>query len=424
LTKWYLFSNSFLIGAALTLVLMCLGVALVVPVKDRWHKRYFITFFGYLTLYCCCCVVEAVLCLYSNTAVVLEITWFIESVLASLLMPMLTIYLLHCCGESWRHSRLFYATAALWCIFLILLILNLFNHRFYFVASNKQPGYGPWYPLMMSSLVLIMVLNLISLVRRRTRLPKQAFFSCLAGILPMTITMCIHMFVPVFQLFGIGIAICALSMFGIILSYQVEQYMLHQREIANQRASIMVLQMRPHFIYNTMMSIYYLCDLDSKKAQQVTLDFTSYLRKNFTAIASQETIPFSEELEHTRAYLAVEQAQFEENLFVDFDTPHTRFFLPPLTLQPIVENAVKHGMDPDSDPLRISIRTLESDSGSVIIVENNGLNFSPEENNEPHIALANIRERLETMCRGKMSILPRAGGGTSVRIWIPEQRSH
>jgi LytS/YehU family sensor histidine kinase len=276
---------------------------------------------------------------------------------------------------------------------------------------------------MMSSLVLIMVLNLISLVRKRTRLPKQAFFSCLAGILPMTITMCIHMFVPVFQLFGIGIAICALSMFGIILSYQVEQYMLHQREIANQRASIMVLQMRPHFIYNTMMSIYYLCDLDSKKAQQVTLDFTSYLRKNFTAIASQETIPFSEELEHTRAYLAVEQAQFEENLFVDFDTPHTRFFLPPLTLQPIVENAVKHGMDPDSDPLRISIRTLESDSGSVIIVENNGLNFSPEENNEPHIALANIRERLETMCRGKMSILPRAGGGTSVRIWIPEQRS-
>lgn len=196
-------------------------------------------------------------------------------------------------------------------------------------------------------------------------------------------------------------------------------YMRHQREIANQRAGILVLQMRPHFICNTMMSIYYLCDRDPQKAKQVTLDFTSYLRKNFAAIASEETIPFSSELEHTRAYLAVEQAQFEDTLFVSFDTPYTMFRVPPLMLQPIVENAVKHGMKSSNDPIHISVITRQTDKASEIIVEDDGPGFSPVDDNEPHIALNNIRQRLKLMCNGKLLITPREGGGTSVKVIIP-----
>ena len=195
--------------------------------------------------------------------------------------------------------------------------------------------------------------------------------------------------------------------------------MRHQREIANQRAGILVLQMRPHFICNTMMSIYYLCDRDPQKAKQVTLDFTSYLRKNFAAIASEETIPFSSELEHTRAYLAVEQAQFEDTLFVSFDTPYTMFRVPPLMLQPIVENAVKHGMKSSNDPIHISVITRQTDKASEIIVEDDGPGFSPVDDNEPHIALNNIRQRLKLMCNGKLLITPREGGGTSVKVIIP-----
>jgi LytS/YehU family sensor histidine kinase len=168
-----------------------------------------------------------------------------------------------------------------------------------------------------------------------------------------------------------------------------------------------------------MMSIYYLCKQDPDLAQQVTLDFTSYLRKNFTAIAAEELIPFSEELEHTRAYLAVEQAQFEDSLFVEYDTPHVNFRMPPLTLQPIVENAVKHGMDPDSAPLLISIRTRSTGSGSEIIVENTGADFEPADDSAPYTALENIQQRLEMMCRGKMAITARKGGGTVVTVTIP-----
>ena len=199
----------------------------------------------------------------------------------------------------------------------------------------------------------------------------------------------------------------------------IEYYVRQQTEISRQRANIAVLQMRPHFIYNTMTSIYYLCNQDPEKAKQVTLDFTTYLRKNFTAIASEDTIPFSEELEHTRAYLAVEQAQFEDILTVDYDTPHTHFRIPPLTLQPIVENAVKYGCDPDSEPLHIVIRTRSTDSGSEITVEDNGPGYEDADDNKPHIALANIRQRLELMCGGTMNISKRESNGTIVQIIIP-----
>lgn len=195
--------------------------------------------------------------------------------------------------------------------------------------------------------------------------------------------------------------------------------MRQQREIAHQRAGVMVLQMRPHFICNSMMGIYYLCDQNPEKAKQVTLDFTTYLRKNFAAIASEDTVPFKDELEHTRAYLAVEQAQFEDSLFVKFVTPHILFRVPPLTLQPIVENAVKHGMKSCNDPIHISVTTRQTDTASEIIVEDDGPGYNPVDDNEPHIALNNIRERLEMMCKGKLEIAPREGGGTVVKVTIP-----
>jgi len=228
--------------------------------------------------------------------------------------------------------------------------------------------------------------------------------------------------IDVFPLIDIAYVLTALSMYGFALSEQIEQDRCHQLEIANQRASVMVLQMRPHFIYNTLMSIYCLCDQDPQKARQVTMDFTNYLRRNFNAVASDSTIPFSAELEHTRAYLAVEQAQFEDMLLVEYDTPVTNFRLPPLTLQPLVENSVKHGMNPYSGPLHVSVRTRRTEAGIEVIVEDNGPGFDPDDESKPHTTLANIRQRMEMMCGGSLAIRPRDGGGTVATVTIPDRQ--
>ena len=111
---------------------------------------------------------------------------------------------------------------------------------------------------------------------------------------------------------------------------------------------------------------------------------------------------------------------YEDSLLVEYDTPHTRFRVPPLTLQPIVENAVKHGRDPYAGPLRISIRTRKTDSGSVITVTDNGRGYDPAGDDEPHIALKNIQERLEIMCGGQLEIAPGEGGGTVVTLTVPD----
>ena len=206
----------------------------------------------------------------------------------------------------------------------------------------------------------------------------------------------------------------------------MEQYVRQREENVQAQASINVLKMRPHFIYNTMTSIYYLCEQDPQKAMETINNFTNYLRKNFSAIAKHEAIPFREELEHTRTYLAIEQTRFEGKLFVEFDTPHVNFRLPPLTLQPIVENSVKYGVDPELDPLYITVSTSHKDNGSEIIVTDTGPGYidneaTADDNREPHIAIDNIRERLAMMCQGTIQFSAREGGGTVVRIWIPDR---
>ena len=100
------------------------------------------------------------------------------------------------------------------------------------------------------------------------------------------------------------------------------------------------------------------------------------------------------------------------------------FRIPPLTLQPIIENSIKYGVDPELDPLYISVQTNETDNGCEIIVIDNGPGFDEtnndvDDNMEPHIAINNIRERLSVMCGGSISFAMRQEGGTVVRIWIP-----
>lgn len=411
---------SFSIAGAL-LVLMAIGIAFAVlmPAIDRWNKRYFIILFSLLFMCSVICFFDMITWNNPGMANVTRIVYFLESLFLSSLMFMPMFFLLHSCGESIKNSPLFRVVMALLGVFVVMTIVAPFTDDFYYVTPDNQYVRGPLFPLLMSSLVMMMLLNIAGTIRRRNKLSRRIYTALLLYLFPMATAVFAHMFLPVEVFVVAGMTLLALLMYGLIISDNVIQYTRQQREIANQRASVMVLQMRPHFIYNTMMGIYYLCDQNPQKAKQVTLDFTTYLRKNFTAITSEDTIPFSAELEHARAYLAVEQAQFEDSLFVRFDVPHTLFRVPPLTLQPIVENAVKHGMRSSSEPIRISVVTRQTDSASEIIVEDDGPGFAPADDNEPHIALDNIRQRLALMCDGKLSITPRKGGGTSVKVTIP-----
>lgn len=409
-----------ILGAMLISMALGVIVCIFLPMTDRWSKRYFIALFSLLFIISVICFLATLFWKNPGMAVTERIIYFFESITLSTLMISPTIFLLHSCGEDVRRSPLFIVVTALWSLCFIMTVIQQFTEIFYCVTPDNRYIRAPMFAVLLSPLVVIMVFNIAGTIKRRKKLSKRYFIALMFYMLPMTVALIVHLYQEAEAFVLLCVALFAYVMFGLILADNMDQFMRQQREIATQRADIMVLQMRPHFICNTMTGIYYLCDQDPQKAKQVTLDFTTYLRRNFTAIASDTTVPFTAELDHTRAYLAVEQAQFEDSLFVSFDTPHTMFRVPPLTLQPIVENAVKHGMRKSGDPIHISIVTRKTDTASEITVEDDGPGFDPVDDNEPHTALNNIRQRLEWMCRGSLTISDRENGGTSVKVTIPD----
>ena len=420
MTAW---SNIFyfsIISASLMMSMMGVWFTAIMPWSDLWNKRFFLYYFIALILCCFSCLLEMVLACLEGPRTAVVFLLVMESLFLSLPLVMQTFYLLHSIGENVRESKLLRIVLFLWTAYFVLVIIAPFTSTIAYVTSDNQYHRGLWYPLLLLPVAIIALLNLAGTIRYRKRLTHRYFVSLLIALLPMAVSLLLQMIIDVYPIIDLSFVLSALSMYGLIISDHVERDLHHQREIANQRASIMVLKMRPHFIYNTLMSIYSLCNQDPQKARQVTMDFTNYLRKNFNAVASESSIPFSAELEHTRAYLAVEQAQSAAMLLVDYDTPFTSFRLPPLTLQPIVENSVKHGMNPYSGPLHISIRTRHTDTDIIIIVEDNGPGFDPSDETKPHTTLTNIKQRLEMMCGGSLTIQPRDGSGTVVTVTISD----
>ena len=309
---------------------------------------------------------------------------------------------------------------ALWIVYVALLTSTWFTDYIYVITPDNDYRRGSLYFVLLVPIILIIILILSKIYMNKDKLSTRQYWSLVLYMIMPLICTALQMYFYGILFITFGTSIAALLIYVNALIDQSERS-LKQAEInAAQRINIMKLQMRPHFVFNTLMSIYYLIDQDPSKAQNVLLDFSNYLRQNYSALTNEDTISFEAELEHTKAYLAVEQIRFEGKITMEYDTPHTDFRLPPLTLQPIVENAVKHGTDPNSEPLTIWITTRKTENASELSVANNGIEFGSSESEGTHIALDNIRERLALICNGTISITGREGGGTVVTIVLPD----
>ncbi len=402
------------------LTILVLGIATINPGIDRHNRRYLLAYFSALALGGIIFAIDIIT--YMDPKMLFLTNWICLMGYAFYLIPyaIMSLNLSHHCDKDLKKSRFLLIKIALWVIYYIILLIGHFTNLFYYTLPDGRFFRKPTHPLLLVPLIVSMILDLMILLLNRRKLSRNYFWTYLAYIIPVIVATFIHSFVFSVVVVNIALLIGSISLYILTLTDQVDKYISQQTAIANQNANILVLQMRPHFIYNTMTSIYYLCEQNPKMAQQVILDFTSYLRKNFNAIASSELIPFNYELEHVRAFLSVELAQFEDNLMVEYDTPHTQFCVPPLTIEPIVENAIKHGLDPDSDPLRILIRTAKTASGNIVTIKDTGPGFDPTNVFESNNALSNIKQRLKLMCDGSITITSHEGEGTTVEIIIPD----
>jgi sensor histidine kinase YesM len=409
--------------SGLIIALMGLFFTLSLSYLNRTLRKFFVILFSLVTAYVASDFLSQISLVFlgSGYALLSRIAVFCESLFSSMLMPVLTMFILRCSGERRKRTPVFSSVLTLWLVYVALLVFTQFTTQIYTITPDNVYRRGPWYFILLIPPAVMTVINCFTLYFRRKNLSRRQCLAFSLYLLIPLVCMLIQMFFYGLLMIVIGTTISALILFLFMLSDHINQELRQREENAAQRASIIVLQMRPHFIYNTLMSIYYLCKQDADQAQKVILDFTSYLRKNFSAIAKEDIIPFSEEMEHTKAYLAVEQVRFQEGLKVRFDTRYTAFRIPPLTLQPIAENAVKHGLNPEWEALEIDISTRKTDEWIEIIVKDNGPGFKPADEDNPQIALKNIRERLDLMCKGTLTIESGEEGGTVVTIRLPGQ---
>lgn len=188
------------------------------------------------------------------------------------------------------------------------------------------------------------------------------------------------------------------------------------------RRRLMQSQIQPHFIFNALSSIHQICK--DEQAADLLLDFSDYLRMNIDTLSNEVNIPFEKELKHTKAYVRIEQLRFGKKLTVIYDIGTTDFTIPPLTVQPIVENAVKHGICQKRGAGRVYIGVHKGEGFYEIIVKDDGAGFDVNkkpDDGRTHIGLENVADRLQYMCNGTVQIDSTPGVGTTVTMRIPIQ---
>ena len=193
-------------------------------------------------------------------------------------------------------------------------------------------------------------------------------------------------------------------------------------QLTESRVSTMMSQIRPHFIYNTLGSIEQLCYIDPPKAGELVHNFAKYLRGNFGELDNPKPILMSQEMEHVRHYISIENVRFPDMTF-SFEMNSDDFHIPALTIQPIVENAIKHGLMKLQKGGTIRVISYETDTHYCVSVEDDGVGFDTGVliDERKHVGIRNIRGRLKAMVNGTLEIESKEGVGTKVLITIPKE---
>ena len=302
-------------------------------------------------------------------------------------------------------------------IFLILIIINIFSH-IYFDAVNGAYVRSDWMLLSQGyQFITFTTVLFLALLNRKLSIGEKIAFS----------TYCIIPFIAIIiQNVMPGYAIAYLS---IIIAIEILFLFVNVRKnilLANEakrnkeaEVKIMMSQIQPHFVYNTLASISTLIEINPKKAQKALDDFTEYLRANLSSLTSTGLISFNDELKHVKTYLSLEKMRFEERLNIKYEIETTDFMVPPLSIQPIVENAVKHGILQNVEGGTITLKTYEKEEGHVVEIIDNGVGFDTSHINKKdsmHIGINNVRARLASMCDGTIKVDSQVNKGTKVVV--------
>lgn len=322
----------------------------------------------------------------------------------------------------WRIAAAFCALQA------VFSLLSLHNGMYYMITEENIYERGSWFWLSQLIPFLMYVTDSIMIVVYRKALGKKTCFFLSS-----------YIFLPaaaeVIQIFHYGFsplntAVTA-SVFLIFIHIQLERdhlMELQKKELASAQSDILLSQIQPHFLYNTLSVIRHLCVSSPGQAGQAITDLSLFLRSNMQSLKSRRPVPFVQEMKHVELYLNIEKLRFHDRINIRYEIEEAQFYIPSLTLQPIVENAVHHGILKRMEGGMITISAKAGESAYVVTVADNGPGcVSPQRRDNKskqegyHIGIENVRERLAFMVNGTLEIQSNVSEGTKAVITIPKK---
>lgn len=345
-----------------------------------------------------------------------------------LLLYLFVMYVLGYMDEDERNlaeiRKFKYFMLSLSLIAVVILTLGQCTGLFYGFTAQNEYYRGPYWGILQGIGLLGMAMAAVMLLIIRKQIRKDLYLCFISYLLfPFAAT--------VLQGWTYGISLINIaitgSLFAMYIMSRTIQYREFQKNLADlgeMRIRIAVSQIGPHFLFNALSTIKYLCLTDSKRAARAVDELAMYFRGNLDAMTSKEPIPFEKEMLHVQHYLTLEKERFEDRIAIKWEIEEKDFYLPALTLQPMVENAVKHGILKHSRGGTVTIRSKKVEDGFRVSVLDDGVGFDPTklpDDGRSHIGIQNVRDRLRDMCNGTLEILSEKGKGTECRIWVPKE---
>lgn len=363
---------------------------------------------------------------YAIYVPLLHIGTFINYLSAAPLQWLMACYILEYIRTSVRVKKGYNIAMTLLCVlYLAGCILTPFNGMYYRITPDNQYVRGEWF--MISQAIPFLMYFILAIITLRYR----KYFTC-RTLFCSICYMAIPLLAQLIQIPNQGLNIlCPAITLGILMCFiniQIDddiQRQIDKQNLMRTQISVLLSQIRPHFMYNSLNTIRRLCDTDPQRARSTIEEFSIFLRANMDSLSSEAPIPFDQELRHTQSYLRLEQERFGNELQIIYDIQSRDFLLPPLSLQPVVENAVKHGIRRKEGGGTIEIHTSEQEDCFVIRVQDDGAGFDPSQaadKTRPHIGVSNVEKRLELLCGGRLTLTSCIGFGTTVTMHIPKER--
>lgn len=348
----------------------------------------------------------------------LSVLIYTVSIVALMVMA---ISMLNCLEMNKRNAKFVHVVSFIYCVlFSVQFFLQIFG-----IADLRETLKLTHATIIVSSLAFI-VDGVTQLINRIKTKDGKKSFSWLLGVGAIVDLALYYQNTESVKLIFILIAILCYTVFegvSLLFSYIEQKNRIEEMEtqLTLSRTTLMMSQIRSHFVFNILNAISGMCKYDPQLADDTVVRFSKYLRNNIDIMEKDGNIPFSVDLQQLEDYVALEQVRFGDKIEFYSDIGYADFMIPPLILQPIVENAIKHGIGKKQSNGTIVLSTQKVGNEVIVTVKDDGIGFDLSElEKESSVGIRNIRFRLEHLVHGTMDIQSEVGRGTTVTITLPQ----